>query len=208
MRRLLIVPALLLLGSCATLDKGQCLAGDWEGIGLRDGAAGAGLSRVDEHGKACAPHGVTPDFDAWRRGREQGLLDYCRPHKGFEVGASGYSYAGVCPPDLEGDFLAGYSDGKLVYAARSEVDRAGSEVREAYERAERLEQEMRRQEARLADPNLKPEERESIRASLKRLRDDRAWALDAMERAQWEQRRAQRELDELRARFAADYGDW
>ncbi|NEX91621.1 DUF2799 domain-containing protein [Caulobacter sp. 17J65-9] len=207
MRRLLIVPALLLLGSCATLDKNECLAGDWQGIGLRDGAAGAPMSRVDDHAKACAPHGVTPDVTAWKRGREQGLLDYCQPQRGFRVGAAGSSYAGVCPADLEPDFLAGYSDGKLIYSAKQDVDRASSDASNAYYEAERLEKEMRQQEARLADPKLTAQERESIRAGLKRLRNDRERALDAMERAKRDESRAQRDLDDLQARFTAIYGD-
>lgn len=208
MRRLIVLPFALLLGSCATLDKGECLGGDWEGIGLRDGAAGAPMSRVDDHAKACAPHGVTPDVGVWRRGRERGLLDYCRPEKGFRVGVAGSSYAGVCPPDLEGEFLAAYSDGKLVNAAQREADQAAADGREAYDRARRLEDEMRRQEARLADPDLTPEEREATRATLRRLRDDRARALDDLERAQRAERRARRDVDDLRARFTAIYGDW
>lgn len=208
MRRWIVVPFALLLGGCASLDKGQCLGGDWEGIGLRDGAAGQPMSRIDDHAKACAPHGVAPDMTAWSRGRERGLRDYCRPDRGFRVGAAGSSYAGVCPADLEGEFLAAYSDGKLVHAAQRAVDEAGYDAREAYDRARRAEEEMVRLEGRLRDPNLTPEERESVRASLKRLRDERAWALDTMERAQRDERRARRDLEDLRARFSAIYGDW
>ena len=63
--------ALLALASCASLSEEACRAGDWRGIGFRDGAAGRADSFVARHAKACADVGVTPDLDEWRAGRAE-----------------------------------------------------------------------------------------------------------------------------------------
>ena len=132
MRRLIIAAAAggaaLALGSCATMSAEQCTAGDWSGQGYIDGQAGMTMSHLDEHTEACAKHGVTPDAAAYAAGRQQGLLHYCTPGKGFEVGRTGSGYAGVCPSDLEADFNYGYRDGQIVHEAEAALSRARSRV--------------------------------------------------------------------------------
>ena len=59
-----------------------------------------------------------------------------------------------------------------------------------------------------AAEGLTDEQRRVIRDRIRRLRDDRDRALDAVRDAEWQARDAQREVDMLRARFAAYYGGW
>lgn len=212
MRSVLTLTALgaaaLLTGSCATLSEDQCLAGDWSGIGYADGAAGRGPDRLGEHAEACAEYGVVPDADLYYASRERGLYVYCTPNNGFYVGRNGNSYGGVCPADAEPAFLSGYSDGRLVHAAQSALNQALSDESSARSRADQLESEIRAEEDRLADSALTDAEREAVRQRLRRLRQDREQAQEEARDAQWAAREARRDVDALRARFAAYYGSW
>ena len=69
---------------------------------------------------------VTPNFAAYQSGRDQGLVEYCQPSRGFNVGSHGGSYNGVCGVNLEAGFLDAYNAGRHLYSLRSEVNRANS----------------------------------------------------------------------------------
>ncbi len=196
------------VNGCATLSEEQCLVGDWMSIGVSDGAAGYPMSRIDEHGEACARHGVAPNTSLYAQGRERGLLSYCTPNVGFREGREGDGYAGVCPSHLEGDFLAGYSDGRLVLAAQTAVNTAESDRYRYEQQARDIDSQIRTEETALAAEGLTDEQRRVIRERIRRLRDDRERALDYARDAEWQARDAQREVDMLRARFAAFYGGW
>ena len=198
----------LLAGSCASLSEEQCLAGNWDGIGYRDGSNGYGTGRFGDHVKACEKHGVMPDQAVYMTGRARGLTVYCQPGKGFQVGRTGGGYGGVCPASLEGPFLGGYNDGRLVWDAQQRFDRAQSEIIDAERRAGEIETKMREAEARLADKATPDDEKKAIRERLKALRDDRYSAGEDRRQAIDLRDRADRELSRLRARFAGIYGGW
>jgi hypothetical protein len=107
------------LGSCATLDADQCRAGDWNQIGYRDGADGAGAEILAQHEKACAEYGIRPDAKVWRAGYDRGVLVYCTPENGLEAGIRNATYRGQCPANLEPAFLQRYGMGREVWKARS-----------------------------------------------------------------------------------------
>lgn len=96
--RLIAALALLMaLASCASLSEQECLAGNWEEIGQRDGRAGRTADYIVNHYKACDETGVTPDRAAWERGRQAGLRAYCTPDNAYDVGRSGRRLSPVCP---------------------------------------------------------------------------------------------------------------
>ena len=198
----------LLAGSCATLNEEQCLTGDWSGIGYGDCANGYGTGRFGDHVKACEKHGVVPDQSVYMTGRARGLTVYCQPNRGFQVGRQGSSYGGVCPASLEGPFLAGYSDGRMVWDVRQRYDRAASAIADAERRAEDLEVRMREEEAKLADPAVTNDDKKAIRERLKALRDDRYSAGEDRRQAIDLRDQADRDLSRLRARFSSTYGAW
>ena len=97
---------------CATLSKEECLQGDWRGIGYRDGAHGYDLTRIEQHQKACVDFHVTPDINAYQAGHDEGLLVYCTPQNGFDLGERVEEYNGnICPSYLESAFLEQYKQG-------------------------------------------------------------------------------------------------
>ena len=197
-----------LINGCATLSEAECVAGDWYGVGRADGAQGRNNDRLGEHIEACQSHGITPDHVLYEQGRQQGLVSFCTPESGFRRGRTGGGYGGVCPADLEPDFLAGYSDGRMVNAAQSAYDTAVNDQNRYLQQARNIEDQIRHEEAALNTGSLTDDERQILRARIRQLRNDRERALDQARDAEWRMREAEREVDHLRARFAAYYGSW
>lgn len=197
-----------LVAGCETLNEDQCRAGDWEGIGYTDGANGRQPDRFGDHVKACSQYQITPDQQGYLRGRDRGLPAYCNPERGFLEGRQGHSYGGVCPVQLERDFVAGYDDGRVVWDSQQRVDRAESDISTAQSRWDQADRYLRENERRLNDPNLSDEERSSIRERMRRQRDDRRQADEDLREARYRRDEAEREVNQLRYRFGPRYGSW
>jgi hypothetical protein len=116
------------LSGCASMSGDECATSDWSAIGYEDGSRGYTMDRIGQHRKACAKHGVTPDFAAYQNGRDQGLVDYCQPGRGFSIGSNGGSYNGVCSVNQEADFLDAYNAGHRLHTLRSNVNSASSSI--------------------------------------------------------------------------------
>lgn len=136
---LLLTIILAGLSGCATMSGDECMTSDWSAIGYEDGARGYTTDRLASHRKACAKHGVTPDFAAYQSGRDQGLVEYCQPSRGFNVGSNGGRYNGVCSVNLEADFLDAYNAGYHLYSLRSQVNRATSSINSKEQELEEIE---------------------------------------------------------------------
>ena len=166
------------------MDRDECQMADWRSVGFEDGRNGHLSSYVGEHREACAGHGVTPNLTEYLAGHSQGIVEYCRPHNGFQLGLSGHSYRGECPAGLEAAFVAGHADGYGLYERRREVDRLRRELDLNLHREDHLQQMIIKKRALLASPEVSREEREDIRAEIEELVDER-----------WRKRRAIRRLD-------------
>lgn len=82
--RLLIGVSILALGGCATLDKSQCLGGNWYRIGYQDGAQGRPASRMESHREACAQYGRGVNPVEYHAGRERGLVYHCADSEAYK----------------------------------------------------------------------------------------------------------------------------
>ena len=200
--------AALALGSCATMSEEQCLAGDWSGQGYVDGQSGYTMSRLDEHAEACAKHGVTPDAAAYAAGRRQGLVSYCTPARGFQVGRTGSGYSGVCPAELEADFIPAYRDGQIVHEVEAALANARSRVDSLGSRLEELDDKIAAKQAEARADGLTEEERDRIRNRIQELRRERADTERDWRRAQDEIDDAERDVRDVRWRFRDQYGSW
>ena len=186
--------AALALGSCATMSAEQCMAGDWSGQGYADGQSGLTMSRLDEHAEACAEHGVAPDAAAYAAGRRQGLVHYCTPYKGFEVGRTGSGYAGVCPSDLEADFMPAYRDGQIVHEVEQALANARGRVDSLGDRLEELDDKITAKQAEARAEGLTEQQREQIRNRIQEIRRERA--------------DTERDVRDVRWRFRDQYSSW
>ncbi len=193
------------LSGCATMSGDECLISDWTTIGYEDGVRGYAADRIGKHRKACAKHGVSPDFAAYQSGRDQGLVEYCQPSRGFSVGSSGGHYNGVCSVNQEADFLEAYNAGYHLYTLKSNVNRENSAIHSKEQELERLHSAIHEQALALISDDATSEER---LASLLHLKEfaERTGRLEAEIRQHYEDRaRYQVELDHYRA-TVADFG--
>lgn len=155
----IMMAALLTLSGCATMNQEECLTSDWRTIGYEDGARGSSADRVGQHRKACAEYGVTPDLQAYQSGREDGLRQYCQVQNGFNLGSRGGSYAGVCPADLEPDFVAAYHAGLKLHDLSSKVTSTEGQIAYKTRELEKLADDLRAKEAVLISGATTAEER-------------------------------------------------
>lgn len=123
-----------MLSGCASMGKDECLAMDWRTVGFEDGATGQGIERLSSRRQACAKHGVAPDLDAYRAGRDEGLVEFCQPANGFHVGARGRGYSGTCPAYLAPAFNDAYQSGRKLWQLESRLNDAFRGI--AHRRAE------------------------------------------------------------------------
>jgi len=134
--KLFVASLVIGLSGCASMNADECVASDWFAIGHEDGSRGYASDRFGNYRKACAKHGVSPDFQAYQNGREQGLVEYCQPGRGFSYGVNGGQYRGVCSVELESGFLEAYRAGKRLHTLRAYVSNANSQI---YNREHELE---------------------------------------------------------------------
>lgn len=195
----------LAMSGCATMSGDECMATDWSAVGYEDGARGFTTERFSKHRKACAKHGITADFGSYQSGRDQGLVEYCQPGRGFDVGVNGGRYYGVCSVNLEADFLDAYNAGYHLYTLRSNVNRAASSIAAKERELQNVEDAMLYKEAALIDSETTMEQRIILIAELKDLSEDTG-RLEAEIHDLYEQRaHYQAELDNYQV-TVANYG--
>lgn len=166
------VAAALALGACATLNKEQCLSGDWRQIGRADGANGYTVERLEEHREACAEFGVGPNERAYRQGRDEGLVHYCTGARGYAEGKAGNGYRHVCPPQQEAEFLRNFRIGSTVHDFNQKIARLDEQIRskeKALEQTPERDRQGDKQNDRQSD-----EQRRWLRESIRALRHERA----------------------------------
>lgn len=121
------IVAALLFSSCSTMSKRECQAGEWQKAGYSDARKGFAASRFSKHAKACAKHAIASDENLYTQGYSKGLKEYCRPEIGLIKGREIQDYLGICPVDLEPEFLQGYFDG--LHIALHRLDTQFSNIR-------------------------------------------------------------------------------
>ncbi len=202
---LLLIVVIAGLGGCASMSGDECMTSDWSAIGYEDGARGYTIDHLSKHRKACAKHGVTPDFSAYQSGRDQGLVEYCQPGRGFNVGVNGGSYNGVCNINQEAGFLDAYNAGYHLYSLRSRVNRATSSINYKERELDEIEKDAALNAAALISNDTTQEQRIVLLVELKNLAE-RTGTLEAEIKELHDVRaRAQVELDHYQV-VVADLG--
>jgi hypothetical protein len=127
-KHILIVTLVSLLTGCSTLSEKECKTADWESIGYQDGSRGYNAARISEHIDACSEYGIKPDREEYDLGRGRGLQLYCAAESGYRLGRQGGSYSGVCPIELETDFLDAYHTGQRLYDYEQDMQKVRAEM--------------------------------------------------------------------------------
>lgn len=113
MSGLVCVTLLSASGGC-TISEKDCLRGDWQTIGFKDGKAGKSADLLNRYAKSCEKHGTSPDPAAYTAGFQAGIVLYCTPENGFTEGEKNRNYSGACPAKLERTFLDSYVEGLRI----------------------------------------------------------------------------------------------
>src|SRR5690606_31049868 len=150
---------LLALAGCAGMSEQACLVSDWRTIGFEDGASGRPVSTIGTYRQQCAKHGVAPDLESYRAGHDAGVESYCRPSRGFDVGRQGGTYHGVCPIELETDFLAAFHSGRRLFDLEASVREIDSRIAANVRAQERIKQELTQIAATIASDETSAEQR-------------------------------------------------
>lgn len=207
MRHLALLAGAVLLASCASMSKEECLYADWGAIGYEDGAAGRPISAVSSRREACAKKaGVTVDMIAYRDGREEGLELYCEPSNGYAVGAGGGAYYGVCTGPREAAFMAAYETGRHLYHLESAVAALAAEIREARINLADVEHRIAHTETALISPGTPHMSRLELLAELKHLSEEKGNIETALIALSRDQARAEDDLAAYREELA--YGEF
>lgn len=135
-RKLPAFAVVFLISGCASLSKEECQQGDWYGIGFSDGVQGRSIARFDQHREACAEHGVTVDISTYETGRHKGLRRFCSASNAYRHGELLQRYDGICPAELEQNYLSNYIAGLETALQQTENDH--DELVEKFEDTERL----------------------------------------------------------------------
>ena len=175
---LVVIVFALAVSGCASMSSEECALSDWSAVGFEDGARGYTTERFGAHRKACAKHGVTADFRAYQEGRDEGLVQFCQPSRGYNLGVSGGTYHGVCDVAMEEEFLDAYRVGHQLYSLRADVNDANSRIAARKRELDRIEIDMRDKEAALIAADTTIEDRVLFLADLKRL-SERTGELEA-----------------------------
>jgi len=142
MRILSLGAVVYLLAGCSGMSEQACVSADWRTVGFEDGTVGRSEASIGRYRQQCSEHGVTPDLESYRAGHAEGVRIYCKESNGFTVGHSGASYQGVCPADMEADFLAEYNSGRRLNELESALSSLDSRIASNYRAQESIKQEL------------------------------------------------------------------
>ena len=117
-RILLVLSVSLFITGCASISEEQCLAGNWQELGYKDGSSGASTTRVQKYAEVCTEHGVSVNQDLYLIGYKQGIESYCTDARGFRSGEGGSSFNEACLGFTE--YEQAFSEGYVIYQIKSE----------------------------------------------------------------------------------------
>ena len=167
----MLIISTLVLSGCATLNQDECLTANWYQIGYEDGAEGYPETRIKSHREACAEYGIKPNFNDFRTGHGEGIISFCTPRNGFAKGKRNSSYKGVCPADLEKDFLVAYNNGRQIYAAKAAVRDAQSKQKENTKTIESLQKSIQTKKKVMFAQETSTETRYALDAEVSRMQE-------------------------------------
>ena len=202
LQQMLIFAMLALVAGCATMSEQECMVSDWRTIGFEDGSRGYTADRIGSYRQACSEHGVTPDLAEYREGRREGLEEFCRAQNGFSVGSSGRSYAGVCPAELEPDFLAAYNEGRRLHDLKRRVSGVDSQIAQKDRQIAEIEEQIDAHEDMIVADGTGTLERARLLLEAKELLDQRKDLEREIDQLERDREAYQKELDDYREAVA------
>lgn len=138
----LLVAAALILSGCSGMSKKDCINADWYNMGLQDGSAGFPVTQINNYVAMCSDHDVPVNRTDYQRGHEQGIVQFCQPSNGYQLGLSGRSLPNVCPANLAEAFAAEHERGYQEFQIQRDINNAQSAISQANAQVTQLEQQL------------------------------------------------------------------
>lgn len=120
------VMAALAFAGCVSLptlsqqENLSCEHFDWFEIGRVDGAGGEKAEKLSDYQVRCDSTDYPVNEDLYINGYNAGLIEFCTPTNGYELGRRGEIYGSVCPFPMEEKFLEHYKIGLRVNQLQNE----------------------------------------------------------------------------------------
>jgi hypothetical protein len=150
----LLIPLAVALAGCESMSVSECKVADWTRVGMADGSTGVGAQRIADYSEDCGKAGIVPNAQAYRRGWDAGIVQFCTPANGWREGVQGNSgKASVC-------------QGQAGFAGFSHYLDLGMQVHRMQEMLQRNGQESSRLQARL-EASKSDEEKKNLREELR-----------------------------------------
>ena len=190
------------LSGCASMSKQECLSVDWRTVGYEDGAAGRSGEAIGQRRKACAAAGVTPNLDAYRAGRTEGLREYCQPENGYRLGAAGGSYGGYCAADLAPAFTQAYEAGRELHSREFRVRQTSERLAAERRDLDGVEHRMTEAGFDVISPNSSSEQRAQALLEAEQLAQRHEHLVLDIDQLEHDLQRYQQELQDYRTQMA------
>jgi hypothetical protein len=160
------------------------------------------VATIGRYRQACTEHGVSPDLETYRAGHAEGVEIYCRPAQGFEAGRRGAAYQGVCPANLEEEFLPAYNSGRQLFELEAAVRNVDARVASNTRTQEQITKELTEIGVKVASSETSTEDRVKLVARVAELGTKRGQLTAENEKLREQRALHQRDLDEYRQTLA------
>lgn len=215
MKKLVAMVILLAVAGCGESEEERqrrdqrqaaaCSATDWWALGFEDGVKGLRADYFGKYRRQCAPYGITANITLYLEGRDDGLLEYCKPQNGYRAGVDGRKYANVCPPATEGRFLDAHQDGVGMRERRAAIDNIAGRLNQARRRADDLEFIIADKATAMISPATLVADRISMGIEIKQLTHEKVALERSIPLMEADLGAAQRELNGYRAYISGRY---
>lgn len=115
-----------------------CRNADWFEVGRVDGLSGVPLG-TSLYAERCRAQGIVVNDELYTAGWQRGLIFYCTPDRGYDAGRAGEVYAGICPENLEPEFLERFNFGARIAKLERENQVIEQDIERRRAELERLE---------------------------------------------------------------------
>lgn len=165
----------MILSGCSAMNENECRTANWYSLGYTDGMNGSDMANsLSNRSSACAEYNVAVNFNQYKSGYEQGVVAFCTESNGYYVASNGYNYRGICPKNLENQFLKGYQQGRKLNQLRQQA----SEIKDQLDQAEfdnnYQQSEIKRLKNKLIYDELTPRKRQAILQQLEQFQDNQS----------------------------------
>ncbi|HIF9389428.1 TPA: DUF2799 domain-containing protein [Photobacterium damselae] len=157
------------------MNENECRTANWYSLDYTDGMNGSDMANsLSNRSSACAEYNVAVNFNQYKSGYEQGVVAFCTESNGYYVASNGYNYRGICPKNLENQFLKGYQQGRKLNQLRQQA----SEIKDQLDQAEfdnnYQQSEIKRLKNKLIYDELTPRKRQNILQQLEQFQDNQS----------------------------------